>query len=84
MKRWAVAALAATAGLLVVTGCAKPQERVAYRPIAYGADNQCWYVDDPEEVRYLVRDGLCQATWVPTPMPDSWRLQYWNYYSSPP
>ncbi|MGH9011058.1 MAG: hypothetical protein ACRDYF_14585 [Acidimicrobiia bacterium] len=81
MKRWVVAALAVT-GLLVATGCSKP-ERVAYRPISYGADNQCWYVDDPEEVRHLVQDGLCHANWAATPMPDHWRMRYWNYYSSP-
>ncbi len=82
MKRWVVAALAVT-GLLAATGCSKPEQRVAYRPVAYGADNQCWYVDDPGEVQKLVEDGLCQAGWASAPMPDHWRMRYWNYYSSP-
>jgi hypothetical protein len=58
-------------------------EKVAYRPVAFGADSQCYYADDPLEVQMLVNAGLCEPHWSPAAMPLAWHQRYWNYYSSP-
>lgn len=66
----------------VLVGCGGGQA-VAYRPISYGENNQCYYVNSPAEVIALQAQGLCQAGWAPTLMPLYWHQRYWNYYSSP-
>lgn len=54
-----------------------------YRPAAYGENGHCYYVDSPDEVYGLQRDGYCPNTWVPMLMPTYWHLMYAPYYSSP-
>lgn len=73
-------ALMLVVGLL--TGCGRGHP-VAYRPIAFGENNQCYYVQNPAEVIALQQQGLCDPSWAPAVMPSYWHMRYWNYYSSP-
>lgn len=67
---------------VMLTGCGGGHH-VAYRPIAYGENNQCYYVNNPVETIALQQAGLCQPGWAPTIMPIYWHQRYWNYYASP-
>lgn len=58
---------------------------VAYAPVAYGQNSQCYYLDDPQEAISLQQAGLCGPQgnyWVPTLMPLLWHEMYYPYYSS--
>jgi hypothetical protein len=58
---------------------------VAYAPVAYGQNSQCYYLDDPQEAIALQHAGLCGPQgnyWVPTLMPLLWHEMYYPYYSS--
>lgn len=78
---------------LAVAACETEDEESmdSYRPVAYGENNQCYYLDEtdsdgdqvPDEVETLRQDNLCQATWVPRYMPDYWLVMYAPYYHSP-
>ncbi len=79
MKRIILSVIIAAA---ILAGCGGGSP-VAYRPIAYGENNQCYYVNSPAEVITLQAQGLCDRSWAPTLMPLLWHQRYWNYYSSP-
>lgn len=66
----------------ILAGCGGGHP-IAYRPIAYGENNQCYYVNNPAEVITLQAQGLCQPGWAPTLMPLYWHQRYYPYYSSP-
>lgn len=77
--------LAALLAAVSLTACGSGQP-VSYAPMAYGQNNQCYYLDDPAEAIALQHAGLCGPTgnyWVPTPMPLLWHQMYYPYYSSP-
>lgn len=82
MKR-TVLAVAILALALGLTGCGRDKEKVAYRPIAFGQNNQCYYVHDPAEAVALQAAGLCERSWAPTLIPAAWHSMYYPYYSSP-
>lgn len=83
MKRLAII-LGVCMATTVLGACGDDKkEAVAYRPIAYGQNNQCYYVSDPAEAQLLMDQGLCQRSWVPTVMPIVWHQMYYPYYSSP-
>lgn len=82
MKRFAVC-LAVLVSTSVLTACGGDGEKIAYRPVAYGENNQCYYVNDPAEAQLLMDQGLCERSWVPTVMPMTWHHMYYPYYSSP-
>lgn len=72
------------AGLFLFAGLtACGNDSVAYRPAAFGENNQCYYVEDPLEVVALQNAGLCPRTWAPTLMPLFWHQQYAYYYDYP-
>lgn len=77
----------ATATALTAAGAAAcgggNSQPISYAPAAYGANGQCYYVDDATEAVSLMAAGLCPPTWVPTPMPLAWHEMYYNYYASP-
>lgn len=80
--KFLVVALLVAAGLTACGGGGQ----LAYAPVAYGQNNQCYYLDDPAEAISLQQAGFCGPTgnyWVPTLMPLFWHTMYYPYYSSP-
>jgi len=69
--------------MLIPIACGGGGHRVAYRPIAFGENNQCYYVNNPAEAQMLMDQGLCDRGWVPTIMPGYWHQRYYPYYASP-
>lgn len=78
MKRILLAVMFAS----ILVGCSDSKP-VAYRPVAFGADNQCYYVHSPAEAQALMDRGLCDRSWAPTVMPMAWHSMYYPYYASP-
>jgi hypothetical protein len=68
--------------MIALAGCGGGSH-VAYRPIAFGENNQCYYVNSPAETQMLMDRGLCDRGWAPTIMPSYWHSMYYPYYSSP-
>lgn len=81
MKR-TLATIAALVGLAGLAGCGGHGHATAYRPIAYGENGLCYYVQSPAEVVALQGAGLCGGAWIPTPMPLYWHQRYYPYYAS--
>jgi hypothetical protein len=69
--------------MLVGIGCGKDKQNIAYRPTAFGENGQCFYAHDREEAISLQAAGLCDRSWLPTPMPAYWQARYHPYYASP-
>lgn len=68
---------------LGLVACGGNDKKVAYRPVAFGENNQCYYVDNPAEAQMLINQGLCERHWAPTAMPVYWHQMYYPYYASP-
>jgi hypothetical protein len=51
-------------------------------PVAFGADGKCYYVKSPAEAQALRKQGKCPAGSAPAPMPQTWLIRYYPFYSS--
>lgn len=80
IKMLLVAGLLLGAGL---TACGGDDDKVAYRPVSFGADGHCYYVHDQAEVVELQNAGLCERSWAPMLIPQPVHMMYFPYYSSP-
>lgn len=86
MKRIFGAVVLASA--LVLSGCGGGSDEgrqvasESYEPSYYGNDDteQCYYVEDPDEVRVLKEDGLCEQDWYPAPWPDDDLAGFYPYF----
>lgn len=83
--KWKQGLLSLVAGVLVLGGAVAcghddPED---YRPVAYGENGHCYYVEDPLEVTALYDRGYCQRSWTPFLMPLLWHQMYYPYYASP-
>lgn len=81
MKRLALSVAAAALMLTGLTACGGDDE--TYRPVAYGENGHCYYVEDPHEIDALYSQGNCPRSWTPMIMPVYWHSMYYPYYSSP-
>lgn len=76
---------------LAACGSGEEEDPGTFRPVAYGQDERCYYLDEadlnlngiPDEVDELRKDGLCQSAWAATYMPQWWLIAYAPYYFSP-
>jgi hypothetical protein len=59
---------------LVLTGCGagSDPEQEQFEPVSYGNDRteQCYFVNDPDEVIQLKADNKCEDDWNPAPWPE--------------
>lgn len=82
MKRTLTIAAAAAIGAAALTGCSDG-DSTAYAPDNYGANGQCYYIDNPAEVAALQAAGLCPVGWIAYPAPVWYRARYAGYFDSP-
>lgn len=82
MNRKLATAIGSVASVALLSGCGGGKA-TSFRPMAFGENNACYYVDSPSEVFDLQREGLCDRNWGMRRAPDSWLYRYSNYYYSP-
>lgn len=83
LKRLVITAAGGVVVMAAILTACGPSTPTYYRPAAYGENGRCYYVQSPAEAMSLRAAGLCQASWVPYPMPLYWHLRYAGYYDSP-
>lgn len=72
MRKMIVAVFVSLMLILSACGGGESKEREQFEPASYGNDRteQCYFVNDPDEVTQLKTDGKCEADWRAAPWPE--------------